>query len=197
MRLSLMLSAILTISMTALLVLVSSSDSNVYAITTLNYTYFYVDVLDNWAYSDIKLGNGSASGISGILLIPTVFSDFFINKDEDMQKRFENVGAFSLITIDTEFYQFRNVPLEIYTQYQINKDEGKIFSKENTTIDGEKAVRIHKPVRDNSSNVDEEVNYYVVHDNIPYRLTYAADVKDFQKYLPQFEQMVKTFKFAK
>ena len=39
--------------------------------------------------------------------------------------------------------------------------------------------------------------YYVFHDGIPYRLEYYASVKDFEKYLPQFEQMVKTFKFAK
>jgi hypothetical protein len=30
-----------------------------------------------------------------------------------------------------------------------------------------------------------------------YFIRYVANVKDFQRYLPLFEQMVKTFKFAK
>jgi hypothetical protein len=34
-------------------------------------------------------------------------------------------------------------------------------------------------------------------DNNPYYVGYMANVKDYQKYLPQFEQMVKTFKFVK
>jgi len=37
----------------------------------------------------------------------------------------------------------------------------------------------------------------VLHDKDPYYLEYIANTKDFQKYLPQFEQMIKTFKFVK
>gem|GEM_PF-1792799 len=51
-----------------------------------------------------------------------------------------------------------------------------------------------------TENITDKLNfvtYYVVHDGEPYRLDYLANVKDFQKYLPQFEQMVRSFKFAK
>jgi len=41
------------------------------------------------------------------------------------------------------------------------------------------------------------VAYLVLHDKVPYYLEYIANTKDFQKYLPQFEQMIKTFKFVK
>ena len=37
----------------------------------------------------------------------------------------------------------------------------------------------------------------VLHDKDPYYLEYIANTKDFQKYLPQFEQMLKTFILTK
>jgi hypothetical protein len=66
----------------------------------------------------------------------------------------------------------------------------KVLSQANATIDGEEAIRIHRTPRDNSSNV-QVVDYYTVHNGKPYFIQYVANVKDFQKYLPQFEQMVK------
>lgn len=72
-----------------------------------------------------------------------------------------------------------------------------MWPKENTTIDGEKTLKINSDVEDEATDTDMHVGYYVFHDGIPYRLEYYASVKDFEKYLPQFEQMVKTFKFAK
>ena len=40
------------------------------------------------------------------------------------------------------------------------------------------------------------MQYLAWHDKKPYALAYMANVKDYEKYLPQFELMVKTFKFA-
>jgi len=100
------------------------------------------------------------------------------------------------MTLDSA-YLFRNVPLEIYAQSQMNQSSDEILSKENSTIDGERALKIHKTARTNLTNIYESMTYYTIHDGNPYYLTYYAKVKDFQKYLPQFEQMVKTFKFAK
>ena len=37
----------------------------------------------------------------------------------------------------------------------------------------------------------------VLHDKDPYYLEYIANTKDFQKYLPQFEQMLKIFILVK
>ena len=37
----------------------------------------------------------------------------------------------------------------------------------------------------------------VLHDKVPYYLEYIANTKDFQKYLPQFEQMLKIFILVK
>jgi hypothetical protein len=71
----------------------------------------------------------------------------------------------------------------------------KVISKENATVGGEPAVKVHRTGR-NATNVDV-VEYEIIHNNKPYFIQYVANVKDFQKYLPQFQQMVKTFKFTK
>jgi hypothetical protein len=184
---------LITVSMT-IVVLLPLLNSNVYAVT-VNKSFFSVNVSDNWAYLNVKFKDG-ADYNSSILLIPTEFSDFLINLDKrDPQELFQNVGASSFLTLDSA-YLFRNVPLEIYAQSQMNQSSDEILSKENSTIDGEKALKIHKIARNNLTDIYELMTYYVIHDGNPYYLKYYAKVKDFPKYLPQFEQMVKTFKFA-
>jgi hypothetical protein len=154
-------------------------------------------VLDNWAF--LKSNRlAEVFDRSWLELIPTEFSDLLLNPSQNLSgQRIQN-GAYSIISVDSE-YPYRNVPLEIHTRYSLqdlNLSKVKIFSKENTTIGGEAAVKINRSGRNNLTNI-EVVEYYVVHDSKPYFLTYAANVKDFQRFLPQFEQMVKTFKFAK
>jgi hypothetical protein len=51
MKLYLILTAILTISMTTVLLL-PSLDSKVYAITNVNNTYFSINIPDDWAYAE-------------------------------------------------------------------------------------------------------------------------------------------------
>jgi hypothetical protein len=192
MTLSLMLTAILTIS--AAVVLLSSLESSVNAIT-VNNTDFSVNVLDNWAYRQPNRLQ-EAFGGTWLDLIPNVYSQFLVNPNKtlsggDIQKG----GAFSIMGPDRD-YPYGNVPLETYTQYNIQLSPVKIFSKQNATIDGEKAIKIDRAGRNNLTNV-HVIDYYVIHEGKPYTLQYAANVKDFQKYLPQFEQMVKTFKFVK
>jgi len=185
---------LITVSLTVVVILqLLNSDVNA---VPVNKPFFSVNVSDNWAYVSVKLVDGVDYN-SSLLLIPTEFSDFLMNGKGDFQKLFQNVGASSIMTLDSA-YLFRNVPLEIYSPSHINQSGGdKILSKENSTIDGERALKIHKTARTNLTNIYESMTYYTIHDGNPYYLTYYAKVKDFQKYLPQFEQMVKTFKFAK
>jgi len=199
-------SSLLLIPILTIAIVLSLSISNVNAII-VNNTDFSVNVLDNWAYreSNNPLGNtfGSNNLLASIFgggptmaLIPHEFSNFLVNTSQDVSgETIQNGGAYSILAIDTN-YTYRNVPLEIYTQHNINVYPVKIFSQQNTTIDGENAVKIHRTPRNNFTNI-EVVEYYVVHNGKPYTLQYAANVKDFQKYLPQFEQMVKTLKFVK
>lgn len=187
------MTALVAIS-TNVVLLLSLTDVNA---VTVNNTDFSVDVLDNWAYREtndpisVAFGKGPELG-----LVPSDFNDFLLNTSKVLSgEEIQNEGAYSIISLDTD-YPYRNVPLETYTQYNINLSKVKIFSKENTTIDGEPAVKIHRTARNNLTNL-EVTDYYIVHNSKPYFLQYAANVNDFQKYLPQFEQMVKTFKFVK
>jgi len=180
--------------------------NNVYGIT-VNNTDFSVNVLDNWAYkeSNNPLGKTFGSnnllanlfgGGTGVQLIPSEFSNLLVNASQQLSgKSVQDRGVFSQFVLDSG-YPFRNIPLDVYAQYNANLSKVKIFSRENATIDGEKAIKTHRSPRDNTTNV-EVLEYITVHDGKPYYIQYIANVKDYQKYLPQFEQMVKTFKFAK
>jgi hypothetical protein len=180
--------------------------SNVYGIT-VNNTDFSINVLDNWAYRDSNNPIGKAFGSNnllasllgggtGVQLIPNEFSNLLVNTSQQLSgKSIQDKGVFSIFALDSE-YPYRNIPLDVYLQYNTNLSKVKIFSRENATIDGEKAVKTHRTPRDNTTNV-EVLEYITVHDGKPYFIQYAANVKDYQKYLPQFEQMVKSFKFVK
>jgi hypothetical protein len=174
---------------------------DVYGIT-VNNTDFSVTVPDNWAYREgAPLAKIFANVLGGssppLLLIPIEFSKALINTNLSSEEEFRirNEGAFSLMGVDTN-YPFRNVPLEIYTQASLNQSDVKIFSKENTTIDGEPAAKIHRTGRNNMTDI-EVTEYYVVHEGKPFFIQYGSNIQFYQKYLPQFEQMVKTFKFVK
>jgi hypothetical protein len=191
----------LLICLLIITVVSSLSVLNVNAII-VNNTDFSINVLDNWAYLESKSNIPLAkifAGDSPLFLIPVEFSKLLLMNstqfDSEESNRIQDEGAFALIALDTD-YPFRNVPLEIYTQYNNNLSKVKIFSQENATVGGEKAVKIHRTPRHNSTNM-EVVEYYVVHEGKPYYIQYGANLKHFQKYLPQFEQMVKTFKFPK
>jgi len=164
---------------------------------TMNNTDFSLTVLDNWAYTDQEDPIASILGVGpSIGLIPNEFSHILLNASLALTgNSIKDEGAYSIFALDRD-YPYRNIPLETYTQYNINLSAVKIFSQENTTIDGENAVKIHRSPRNNLTNI-EVVDYYLVHNSKPYYIQYAANVKDFQKYLPEFEQMVKTFKFKK
>ena len=193
MSLSLVLTAIVTVTMSAMVIL-PSLDSNANAIIA-NSSFFSVNVSDNWAYASVRLPNAEGSGI---LLIPTEFSDSLVNARGDFQKLFQNLSVYSTMVVDTSF-PFRNVPLEIYIQQRTNtsSDLFRTVPEENATIDGEKALKINSVVEDELTDTAMYVGYYVFHDNSHYRLEYYASVRDYERYLPQFEQMVKTFKFVK
>jgi PsbP len=173
--------------------------NNVYGIT-VNNTDFSVNVLDNWAYSDgnplAKALASAFGGAIGLQLIPNEFSNLLVNTSQELSgKSIQDKGAFSVFALDSQ-YPYRNILLDTYAQYNANLSKVKIFSRENATVDGEKALKTHRTPRDNTTNV-EVLEYITVHDGKLYFIQYAANVKDYQKYLPQFEQMVKTFKFAK
>ena len=70
-------------------------------------------------------------------------------------------------------------------------------SRQDTLVSNEKpSIEGNGINKTMNKNVIYLVNL-VLHDKDPYYLEYIANTKDFQKYLPQFEQMLKTFILVK
>jgi hypothetical protein len=81
-------------------------------------------------------------------------------------------------------------------KYKIDRQDGmQVTSKQNGTIDNETAVKIYGDGIKSFSGI-KIVEYMIWHDKKPYFIRYLANVKDFEKYLPEFEQILKTFKFV-
>ena len=67
--------------------------------------------------------------------------------------------------------------------------------QQDTTVGNEKAVRIEGSKNDNFSNI-RLMKYLLLHNNEPYIIRYVANVDDFERNLPDFELMVKSFTFG-
>ena len=65
---------------------------------------------------------------------------------------------------------------------------------DNGTIGKQKAVKISANGTNEYGNL-RKVEYLLLHDKDAYMLQYIANSKDYDKYLPEFEQMVKSFRF--
>ena len=204
MRLSLILTGILIIFMS---IIVSSPqfNLNVNAITNVNNTYFSIIIPNNWTYAEhskmgMSIGESHGNGsVNLVALAPADFAKALVvneNKDSPYGKMF-NGGAYSTLRLDTD-YPNKNSTLDDYAKYRINSiiPGINLTSQQNTIVGNEKAIRIDGNGLNKLKNLNY-VAYLVLHDKVPYYLEYIANTKDFQKYLPQFEQMIKTFKFVK
>jgi hypothetical protein len=87
-------------------------------------------------------------------------------------------------------------PLESYVKYEIDKlGLLNITSQQYSTVGKEKSVRIYA----NDSTYYPNTNivlYLVMHDKEPYEISYFANPKNYEKYLPEFESIVKSFRFV-
>jgi PsbP-like protein len=187
MRLALILTAMLIIGMTVL-VLLPPSDSKVNAITNVNNTYFSMNILDNWAYKE---------GFSSVALTPSEFGVILLNQTKPLSEKMEKEGAYSSFSRDWNYPIKNAAGLDLYVKYEIDKQDGmKVVTQENVTIDDEPAVKISADGL-GPFNSTKFVEYMVMHNKEPYSIAYMANVKNYEEYLPEFEQIVKTFKFVK
>lgn len=178
---------LLLIPIVAIMVALSLSIPNVHGVTTVNNTNFSIDVPDNWAYREY---------LFAVNLSPNEFGVFLVNNTKPLDEKMKGEGAYASFTQDW-LYEIKNAGLDLYVESQIDEQTGmNVTSKQNVTIDGEPAVKINADGI-NSFNGIKFVQYKIMYDKEPYDLGYMGNVKDFQKYLPQFEQIVKTFKFTK
>lgn len=180
--------SLISISLLAVVVAISISISNVNALTKVGNTDFSIVIPDNWSYGQDILSQPA--------LTPTKFATMLVNQSEPLNEKMKDGGAFATFKQDSS-YGIKNAPFDVYVKYEIDQQDGmKVISKENTTIDNETAAKISGDGINSFSGI-KFVQYLVWHDKKPYDLAFMANVKDFETYLPQFEQIVKTFKFLK
>ena len=162
--------------------------------------YFSVKIPDTWTYSTFSntgmaelLGRGP---VNMIIMAPVEFANLLTEPKEGEDDRMQSGNALSNFMQDTA-YNIKNAPLEAYVKHRIDQlsDSFNVTSMYNGTIGKENAVKLTKNGTGDQSN-QRVVEYLVLHDKDPYILTYSADVKNFDKYLPEFEQMVRSFKFV-
>ena len=205
MTLSLALIAIISVAL--IVVIFLSSDTKVDAIKNLSNTYFSIDIGDNWRYAEHSrmamahsMEDSQNKGPVNLLtLAPADFAEsLIVNKDKrSAYEKMFNGGAYSTLRQDID-YSNDNASLEAYVQHRINSITPgvNLTSQQDTIVGNEKAVRIEGNGINKLINLNY-VAYLILHDKDPYYLEYISNVKDFQKYLPEFEQIVKTFKFVK
>jgi len=165
-------------------------------------SYFSVKIPDTWTYvesSDTSMSKLFGRGpVNMIVLAPAEFGDLLANKDDKavVEKMHQEGAVLSAFRQDTT-YDLKNSPLETYVKYRIDggSNDWNVTSTYNGTIDKEKAVKLTKDGIGDQTN-QKMAEYLVLHDKDPYLLTYSADKKHFDKYLPEFETMVRSFKFV-
>ena len=174
--------AVMLVAVTAL----SLSISNVNAIV-VNNTDFSIDIPDNWTYEQ---------GIfSVIALTPNEFGVLLVNHSKPLSEKMKDEGAFASFKQERNF-PIKNAGFDVYVTYNIDRQDGmNVTSKQNVTLDNEAAVKIHGDGIKSFSGI-KFVEYMLMHNEQPYSIAYMANVKDFEKYLPEFEQIVESLKFV-
>ena len=184
--------AILAIAFTLML-----SISNVNAIV-VNNTDFSIEVPDGWVYRENILFD------STLVLTPKEFANVLIMEDSLKVPDILQGGIIVVLARDPSF-PIKNAPLETYVQHVLRSLDTVTPKHVNATIGGERAIKVFINGTDLIRNTDNPnitsrinvVSYIVLHNDQPYYLHYMANTNDYKKYLPEFEQIVKTFKFAK
>ena len=177
---------IVFVAIGVMFVALSLSISSVNALV-INNTDFSIDVPNNWAYEQ---------GIfSVVALTPSEFGVLLVNHSKPLNETMRDEGAFASFEQERNF-PIKNAGLDAYVKYMIDRQDGmNVTSKENVTLDNEAAVEIQGDGLKSFSGI-KFVQYMLMHNEQPYFLAYMANVKDFEKYLPEFEQIVKSLKFV-
>lgn len=183
--------------------LITFSLTAVHAQEKVENLYFSLKVPETWTYAEYSntamasfMGRGPVNDVQSA---PGEFGDLLVD-DEDSSTgiidRLESGGVFSEFTQDTD-YSLKNAPLNAYVKYIVNQqsESWNVTSMDNGTIAKQDSVKISSNGTSEYANL-KKIEYLVFGDKEPYRLQYIANIKDYDKYLPEFEQMVKSFRFV-
>jgi len=158
---------------------------------------FSIEVPDSWTYTETPeppiehlLG---VSSYSSVVLVPAKFAELLIQDRGDIGM---GNGTAAILFAEDSDYTVKNAPPELYVKFRMNKDDSlNVTSRQDTMVGKEKAVRIEGIKNDTSGNI-RLLEYLIIHNNEPYIIRYIASMNDFERYLPDFELMVKSFMFG-
>ena len=157
---------------------------------------FSVEIPDTWAYTETPeppiehvLG---VTSYTSVILVPVHFAELLIQEKHDIAM---GNGSAAIVFAKASDYSVKNAPLDLYVKYRMNEDNSlNVISRQDTIVGKEKAVRIDGSKNDTSGNI-KLLEYLLLHNNEPYVIRYIAGVNEFERYLPEFELMVKSFTF--
>ena len=151
--------------------------------------YFSIKPLDNWAYQNVDYN-------------PANFFGFTTNNAVEMfPNKFDNMSMVYGLIAQDGYYTMKNTNLDHYVKYKMNDPNLKnitgsnLLSKEEDVnlINGTKVIKL---TYDDPNSVYKLALYLFQHNKDNYVMYYKADKNNlFDKYLPEFEQMIKTIKW--
>ena len=158
---------------------------------------FSIEIPDTWAYTETPeppmervLG---VSSYTSVVLVPVDFAELLIQEEEDIEM---GNGSAAIVFAKASDYSVKNAPLDLYVKYRMNEDDSfNDITQQDTTLGKEKAVKIEGSKNDISGNI-RQLEYLLLHNNEPYLIRFIAGMNNFERYLPDFELMVKTFTFG-
>ena len=149
--------------------------------------YFSIKPLDNWAYQNVDYTP------------PNIFGLQSNNAVEMFPNEFDNSSKVYGLIAQDGYYQMKNTKLDQYVKYKMNNpglvniNGSKLLSKEDFDINGTKAIKL---TYDDPDSEYKLILYLMQHNKENFVAYYRADeVNLFDKYLPEFEQIIKTIKW--
>jgi len=158
---------------------------------------FSIDIPNTWAYTEtpeapIERALG-VSSYTSVVLVPVQFAELLIQEKGDIGM---GNGSTAIVFAKASDYSVKNAPLDLYVKYRMNEDDSlNVISQKATTIGNDKAVRIEGHEINNASNI-RILEYLLLHNDEPYVIRYIASMDDFERNLPAFELMIKSFTFG-
>jgi hypothetical protein len=155
---------------------------------------FSTEIPDSWTYTETPeppmehlLG---VSSYSSVVLVPAKFAELLIQDKGDIGI---GNGTAAIVFAEDSDYTVKNAPRDLYVKFRMNKDDSlNVTSRQDTTVGKEKAVRIEGSKNDISGNV-RLLEYLILHNNEPHIIRSIASMNEYERYLPDFELMVKSF----
>ncbi|MDW0250607.1 MAG: hypothetical protein QOA17_02255 [Nitrososphaeraceae archaeon] len=168
-----------------------------YSAETFKGLSFSIEVPDTWAFTETPeppiervLG---VSSYTSVVLVPVQFAELLIEEKGDIEI---GNGSAAVVFAKASDYSVKNAPLDLYVKYRMNEDDSlNVISQKDTTIGKDKAVRIDGNENNNASNT-RLLEYLFLHNDEPYVIRYIASMDDFERNLPAFELMLKSFNFG-